>query len=300
MTESLLLSYVLPIDSIPDFRGLSEYDTPLYNKETYSDNLKDYQIYNVITAKIRFEDELASRNPGTAIAKIILDLMYHPLFPEVFFNYVSSTIDDLPVLLPENVESFMNGNYSGLLKPDCDYLTKILTLWSSSYTVFYHSNVKSVLSWLYEKAAQLPDWPFTVATDENNNRDIIQLTASAEATTAKFQVTKAVIRTTKRTPSEQGLLPSEIRILTDVLRFFELLDENDKIIYSTRPGILAGVIGALSVKQKITSNKTAAYRTLVSDFNYQRGKRVIQGIKHPSEETITFYDRTLHFIKDNL
>jgi hypothetical protein len=277
-----LLSCILPTDFTLDHKDEGDYVTPDYNKGSYAENVKVYKMHNMINAQIYLQDAVESREPNSLLDQIVLSLMYHPRFPDTFFNFIANTVEGIPALQTENVEPFLEGSYGNTLQqPDCEYLSSILKLWSNRYTALRYTNLNKALAWIERKSQLLPEWPVN----------------SSDSSTSKLAELKTNPQPTRRR-AESVLLPKETEVLTKALKGLDLLDDTNRLIAGTGSGVVAGVINFLYSKKLILSNRAAAFRTLNTDFGLTTGKRNIQGLKRESAITKSYYNKLLAHFKD--
>jgi hypothetical protein len=314
---------VLPFNWEYDHTSIAEYAVPKLNNSCNKKNLAEYKEYQLISANIAFDNAMNSCNPDTIVDQLVLGFIYHPRFPETFFNFIANSIENTPTLLLENVEPFLEFNYAKHLEqPDCEYLSSILTLWSSHYIVRYPLNIIKALKWLEKKHDELPIWPAlydeldsrgkrarlhrltnsegpTVMEDKHPNAipDIINVVASATIAneSRSEQLVKSLLKVPKP-PRESVMLPGNVRVLTKALEHFELLNEFGQLAASASPGSIAGIIRGLT-KKHIVNNKVAIFTTLYKKFNFTGSLRSIQGSKIKSKTDNDYYNKTLHYLE---
>jgi hypothetical protein len=152
---------------------------------------------------------------------------------------------------------------------------------------------------LYEEMAEASGW----LTDKHIQRNQQNL---SEELVANIPVAN-VVKHQNSAPSQNlpiiskvtlhQLLPTaDLKILTDVLRALELIDNRGKLVASAKAGTLAGVIQCLIDGHYIIANKTSAFRTLQEVFGLESGLRTIQEGDKRIKITRVFYDRTLHHL----
>jgi hypothetical protein len=278
MYSADLIDCVLPINSAPDYRDERERVTPKYDKEFYEENVKDYKMHNMINAQIFLDDEIELLDRDALIDHTVLGIIYHPRFPDTFFNYVANSVNGIPILQAENVEAFLNGNYGeDLQQPDCEYLLLILELWRRRYTVLHYNNLNIAFAWIEKKKLSLPAWPIKSVKLSN---DTVQVIIS-DPQSSERQITT-------------GLLPSEENVLNEVLLGVGLL-ENGRFIPGVKPGYIAGVIRYLIKERGFPSEGKAIFNTLNAKFDLKKGLRTIQYYNVKKPRNILYYEKTADY-----
>jgi hypothetical protein len=281
MSSNSLLHYVLPIASAPDFRDVYDCTIPSYGKNPLV-NLRKYKMYNMLKAQIWLHNEIDSFGPGALIDEFVLTLMYHPRFPDTFFNFIANSVDGLPILLTEEVEPFLERNYNdNIEQPDCEYLLLILTLWSKQYTVLRASNLNRALAWIEDKRAQLPIW------SANSTDSLDNMVAASNPDTRQSKDEIAI-----------GLLPNEIKLLKEVLTGVDLLNDDGSFRITVQPGQVAGVIRYLIKHRNFTDECSLIFNALKSNFGSKISLSTIQHYMNLTQRNINFYNKTRQYFEE--
>ena len=239
-------------------------------------------MHNMINAQIYLQDAVDSREPDTLLDQIVLSLMYHPRFPDTFFNFIANSVDGIPILQTEDVEPFLEGNYSNTLKqPDCEYLSSILKLWSNRYTVLRYTNLNKALAWIERKSQLLPEWPANSSDSFGSIVDVTNLNSQQ----SKHQIAA-------------GLPPSEIKLLTEVLKGVDLLGDNGKFRATVQSGQVAGVIRYLIKNRNFTSECTSIFNAIKFKFGPKCSLSSIQHYMTKSQRNINYYDKTRRYFEE--
>ncbi|WP_125917074.1 hypothetical protein [Hymenobacter coccineus] len=308
----------LPLISGNDVDG---YQMPKYDSPSAYVNFITYKAWRKLWAEKAFEDIIDETDSKSVVTinEIILELPYHPDFPQVFFAYIVNRLEGCPPLDAEEVDKFMEDHYGrDLDRPDCDYLLDILN--NGRHSVQAPKNVNRAVRWIRAKQKELGPWPPLPKEMIKHDKHALSPDATAIKTEKNNIVADTIshVQSVQNGNSEQYLRsekgknnpaasgskpfdrllvpPFSLPRLNKLLQDLGLIDDNNRKTNLATPKAWAGVVYALYEKGYIMKNGDGIAEALRTVYEAKVGKRTIQYVLSNSltpDDTNIMYNKAL-------